>query len=216
MGEAGAALIVGTAIIEGTAKAPFEERWVCQLFCDAREQLEAARAEALGLPPPDTFESSSLDLDDQLLLAQQMFATLGDFIGPVLPESSLFPEPFGTMIELLLNPPRLPGDPCLAPAPLLRDILDIALGRIDSGLNGIFAKVGATVEGLMLPSFGGAEDLAKSVQAVLDDPITAALNMILGQRARIECEVGGSLSVGAGVIQTGIERIQKEIAELLA
>ncbi len=216
MGEAGAALIVGRAILEGTAKAPFEEQWVCKLFCGHREELEAAQAKVLGLPPPETFESATLGLDGQLLLAKQMFDTLGDFIGPVLPESPLFPEPFGTMIELLLNPPHLPGDPCLAPAPLLRDILDIALGRIDGGLNKIFGKVGATVEGLMLPSFGGAEDLAKSVQAVLDDPITAALNMILGQRARIDCEVGGSLSVGAGVIQTGIERIQKEIAELLA
>ena len=129
---------------------------------------------------------------------------------PALPE-----DLFEKLAELLINPTRIPGEPCLAPAPLLRDLLDLALGRAGGVLGDIFGSVGETVEDFLFPAFGTAEALAGSVQAVLDDPITAALNLILGQRGKIECETVGEVGVGVGVIERQIKRLEDALAGAL-
>jgi len=116
---------------------------------------------------------------------------------------------------LLIDPARAPGDPCLAPTPLLRDLLDLALGKVGSTVDGLFGTVKAKVEDFILPAFGNSRVLAESVQKVLEDPITAALNLILGQRGKIDCVTVGGVSVGVGVIERQIKRLEDALAEAL-
>lgn len=152
-------------------------------------------------------------IDAQLALeAKQEHDDLIAFLAPGSPQALSLEGLLGTLAQLLLQPTRVPGEPCLAPAPLLRDLLDLALGRLGGGLDAIFGKVGATVEDLLLPGFAAAEDLAHFVQAVLDDPITAALNLVLGQRNQIDCVVEGGLGVAESVFQTGVRHLEEKIA----
>jgi hypothetical protein len=140
---------------------------------------------------------------------------LAGAFGFIRPSGALPPDLFELLSDLLINPTRTPGEPCLAPAPLLRDLLDLALGRASGVLDEVFGGVRETVEDFLFPAFGTAEILADSVQAVLDDPITAALNMVLGQRAKIDCVTDGALGVGIDVIGASIRRLEKELAEVL-
>jgi len=121
-----------------------------------------------------------------------------------------------TFSNLLLSPTRVPGEPCLAPAPLLRDLLDLGLGKIGGLIGDTLTTVIGGVQDLLLPAFADAQSLTRFVQAVLDDPITAALNLVLGQRNQIECVVAGSLSAAEDVIVTGLGRIEDSIAGSIA
>ncbi len=141
---------------------------------------------------------------------------LGDALDFMLPQLGIPPDLFDLFADLLFDPPRVPGEPCRAAPPLLRDLLDMALGRGAAIIGQILGQVGSTVEDALLPAFGTAQDIADAVAAVLDDPITAAFNMILGQQAQIECETDASLGVGVGVIEEQIRRLEKELSEALA
>jgi hypothetical protein len=156
--------------------------------------------DALSVPPSEVIFDLQAGVQDAL-----------DF---VIPQLGLPPDLIEMFADLLFNPTYTPGDPCLAAPPLLRDLLDMALGRAEGIIGQIFGRVGATVENSILPAFGGAQDLAKSIQAVLDDPITAALNMILGQRAKIDCVTNGGVGVGIDVINASIRHLEKELAEV--
>lgn len=141
---------------------------------------------------------------------------LGGFLDPLLPHSFPLEGLLKKLTDLLLNPPRVPGEPCLAPTPLLRDLLDLALGRVTGAIGATLNKVKQTASDLLFPAFAKGEELARSVQAVLADPITAALNLVLGHRGQIDCEVEAGLGVGAGVIETQIRRLEGALAEALA
>ena len=141
---------------------------------------------------------------------------LDDVVEFLTPEVGVLPDLLKVLADLLLNPTLIPGDPCLASAPLLRDILDLALGQGKRVIEDLFGGVFDTVDDLLLPAFGSVEILTDSVQAILDDPITAALNMILGQRGKIDCEVGGGLGVGFGVIEAGAKILERHVAGLLS
>lgn len=141
---------------------------------------------------------------------------LGGFLEPILPHSLTLSGLLDKLAGLLLDPRRAPGEPCLAPAPLLRDLLDLALGKVSGATTATLNKVKQTASDLLFPAFAQGEALARSVQAVLADPITAALNMVLGQRSQIDCEVEAGLGVGADVIETQIRRLEGALAEALA
>ena len=157
---------------------------------------------------PVDFAVGPLDLDVE--------AAIQDALDFVIPQLGLPPDLVEMFADLLLNPTYVPGEPCKAAPPLLRDLLDMALGQGAGVVDWIVGKVGSTVENSILPSFSTAQVLADSIQAVLDDPITAAFNMILGQRGQIECPVEASLGVGVDIIETQIRRLEKELSEALA
>ena len=160
---------------------------------------------ALEAVTPDTLASE----------VSELRAELGEALDFILPQSVDLPGLLEIMADLLLKPPRLPGEPCLAPAPLLRDLLDIALGKLKGVLGETVTKATDFVRDLILPAFAEGEELARFIESVLDDPITAALNLILGQRAKIECVVEGGLGVGIEVINTAIERLIEELMGIL-
>ena len=138
-----------------------------------------------------------------------------EFLDFVEPQSLSLQDVILTLSGFLLEPTRLPGEACLAPAPLLRDLLDIGLGKLKTGLGATLSEVGGSVKDLLLPGFTALGDLGSFVQATLDDPITAALNLVLGQRDKIDCVVEGSLSVGADVIDSSTERLTDSLEVLL-
>lgn len=146
---------------------------------------------------------------------ESVLADLGGFLEPILPASLSLEGLLDKLAGLLLDPRRVPGEPCLAPAPLLRDLLDLALGKVSGVIGATLNKVKQTASDLLFPAFAQGEHLARSVQAVLADPITAALNMVLGQRSQIDCEVEAGLGVGSDVIETQIRRIEEALAEVL-
>ncbi len=145
----------------------------------------------------------------------ELSAELSEALDFILPQSVDLPGLLETMADLLLTPPRLPGEPCLAPAPLLRDLLDIALGKLKGVLGETVTKATDFVRDLILPAFAEGEELAGFIESVLDDPITAALNLILGQRAKIDCVVEGGLGVGIEVINTAIDRLVEKLMGIL-
>jgi len=164
---------------------------------DLLDQLEALQTEITVFTPELILQALTEALDFGVL------------------QSDALPGVFKKLAELLIDPTRTPGEPCLAPAPLLRDLLDLALGRAGGAFGEILSGVRETVEDFILPGFGGAQVLADSVQKVLEDPITAALNLILGQRGKIECETVGGVAVGVGVIERQIKRLEDALAEAL-
>lgn len=168
--------------------------------------------EFLGILPPRLFEGGPVLITDASDLHVE-FDSLADFLGPL---AFPLPELLQKLSQLLLHPSRMPGEPCLAPAPLLRDLLDLALGKLGGVIGETVAQVGSTLQELLIPAFIEGKDLSHFIQAILDDPITAALNLVLGQRAKIDCEVAGSLGVAESVIETGIKRLEKALAEALA
>ena len=183
--------------------------------CDAargfvdKSQSEGERAWA------QLFGTCIRDKDKLLIESQALSDELAQSLDFRPTQSVVDPALFEKLAELLIDPTRTPGEPCLAPAPLLRDLLDLALGRAGGELGGIFDRAHATVEDFLFPAFGTAEALADSVQKVLEDPITAALNLILGQRGKIECETVGGVAVGVGVIERQIKRLEDALAEAL-
>lgn len=143
-------------------------------------------------------------------------AELGGFLDFIHPQSFPLEGLLETLSQLLLNPSRVPGEPCLAPTPLLSDLLDLALGKLQGGIGAIFGKVGSTVLDLLLPAATTGDDLGRFVQAILDDPITAALNLVLGARNQTDCVVEAGLGVGASVIETQVMHLEARLLEVLA
>ena len=131
-------------------------------------------AEFLGVIPPIVEGGSTLlvtgpeDVHAELDFTDSFISTQGAF--PL-------PELLDTLAHLLLQPSRVPGEPCLAPAPLLKDLLDLALGRFGGVIGDILREVGGSVQDLLIPAFATGQGLNHSIQAILDDPITAALNL---------------------------------------
>ena len=155
-------------------------------------------------------------VDDLASEISALHEELSGFIEFITPASLDLEGLLEKLSQLLLFPQRMAGEPCLAPAPLLRDLLDLVLGKVFGGIGATVAKVVQKVEDFLFPAFAQGEDLARFIQAVLDDPITAALNLILGQRNKIDCVVEGGLGVGAQVIEFGIERIEDALEGILA
>ena len=125
---------------------------------------------------------------------------------------SLSPEGLlGVLAQQLLDPLYVPGQPCLAPAPLLRDLLDIALGEAGGLISTMTAKVETSILDWLIPGYITGVELDRSIQAILDDPITAALNLVLGQRNRIDCVVTGELGVGIDVLSAETQHIQDAV-----
>ncbi len=155
-----------------------------------------------------------VDLEPRLVMGgvEALAESLDEIMDLIASPSDLPLDLLEKLAERLLNPVFVPGEPCLAPAPLLRDLLDWALGGLQGGLGAIFGKVKQTAVDLLTPAFAVGEDLERFIQSILDDPITAALNLVLGHRAQIECPADASLAVGTGVIEAGIERIEEWIA----
>lgn len=131
-------------------------------------------------------------------------------------QSFPLPDLLGKLSEFLLNPTYVPGEPCLAPAPLLRDLLDMALGKVVGGIDALIGKVAQSAWDLLLPAGVEGDDLTRFVESILADPVTAALNFVLGKRSQIDCVVTGGLGVGQRVIETVIERLEGALTEALA
>ena len=155
-------------------------------------------------------------VDDLASEISALHEELSGFIDFITPASLSLEGLLEKLSQLLLFPQRAAGDPCLAPAPLLRDLLDLALGKAFGLLGSTAVNVAQGVEDFLFPAFAQVEDLERFIQAVLDDPITAALNLILGQRNKIDCVVEGGLGVGAQVIEFGIERIEDALGAILS
>lgn len=148
--------------------------------------------------------------------ARDLLQDLGDAVDFVLPHTLSVDGLLEKLSQLLLKPPRVLGEPCLAPTPLLRDLLDVALGKIRGGIGATVAKVGQTVLGLLTPAAATAADLAHFVQSILADPVTAALNLVLGMQNQIDCEVTARKDVGESVIEAGFKRLVGFIEKALA
>lgn len=154
------------------------------------------------VPPPlepgsPLLVQGSTDLAEALAVLRDFNSTQSFPIGDVL----------ATFSNLLLSPTRVPGEKCLAPAPLLRDLLDLSLGKIGGLIPDVLTSVIGGVQDLLIPAFTDAVSLTRFVQAVLDDPITAALNLVLGQRNQIECIVEGALGVADAVFDAETQRL---------
>lgn len=172
--------------------------------------IGAANA-ALGVDP-----RFAPGFDDVATDAPVLPEELEGFLDFIHPQSFPLEGLLEKLAELLLNPSRVPGEPCLAPTPLLRDLLDLALGKLQGVLGSTITKVGSTVLDLLLPAAATGDDIGRFVQAILDDPITAALNLVLGARNQTDCVVEAGLGVGAGVIETQIRRLEDALAGVLA
>lgn len=193
-----------------TAKGPFVG--LCQNLLIQAESVVAITKDLSGQRDARFGTAVGATAEDALALLRSFGGRAHSFVTELFPDPNLLDKLF----ELLVNPPRAPGEPCLAPAPLLRDLLDLALGKIGGGIEAIFGKVKGTVLDLLFPAAVEGHDLERFVQAVLDDPVTAALNLVLGQRNQIDCESTASLGVGTGVIETLLRRVTGAVAEALA
>ena len=174
---------------------------------EMNEYLSGTRAGVVERPPVS--ESDLARLASEL---QGVQAALGGALDFILPGSIDLPGWLEKLSGLLLKPSYVPGEPCLAPAPLLRDLLDIALGKITGGLDAVVTQVGQSVWDFLLPAGVEGEGLGHFVESILADPVTAALNWILGKQAQIECVVTGGLSVGEGVLETQVRRLEEAVA----
>lgn len=172
------------------------------------ERAVALAVERLGVVDPGAQRITS----DVLALREELAGAL-DF---ALPQSALPQELLERMAEALLHPTFVPGQACLPTAPLLRDLLDVALGQATGGLDAGVAKVKESVLDRLLPAFGDVEFIAHSVQSILADPVTAALNLVLSKRNQIDCPVDASLGVGIGVIEAQVRRLVGAVTEALA
>ena len=141
---------------------------------------------------------------------------LGEVLDFVASPSFALPELLEKLADLLLNPSYDPAKPCLAPAPLLRDLLDLALGKITGGIRAIVGEVAQTAWDFLLPAGIEGEDLTRFVESILADPVTAALNWILGKRGQIDCVVTGGLSVGESVLETQVRRLDEALTGVLS
>lgn len=169
------------------------------------EMRQLLAAEITRTAAPEPLPNAAVLLED-----------LGGALDFVLPHTLSIEGLLEKLSELLLKPPRVPGEPCLAPTPLLRDLLDVALGKIRGGIGATVAKVGKSVLDLLTPAAATGADLAHFVQSILADPVTAALNLVLGMQDQIDCEVEGELSVGESVLEAGLKRLVGVIGEALA
>lgn len=168
-------------------------------------QKEARFVETRTAQAKDTLTSSVQGLIDGLEGAL-------DFS---LPQSLDLPGLLEKLAGLLLKPTYVPGEPCLAAAPLLRDLLDVALGKITGGLDALVSKVGETVWDFLLPAGVEGEDLTRFVESILADPVTAVLNWILGKKAQIDCPVDASVGVGVGVLEDQVRRLEEALTEAI-
>lgn len=225
-GGTGATLVLGAILDIGAPGFLTPGGKVATFF----EDIVAREAALLGLespaigtatPPAEELvagapgrEGASVEILESA--ARDLLKDLGDAADFVLPHTLSVEGLLEKLSELLLKPPRIPGEPCLAPTPLLRDLLDVALGKIRGGIGATVAKVGQTVLGLLTPAAIEGDDLAHFVQAILDDPITAALNLILGMQNQIDCEVTARKDVGESVIEMGFKRLVGFIEKALA
>lgn len=172
------------------------------------ERAVALAVERLGQVDPEAQRITS-----DVLALREVLAGALDF---TLPQSNLPQEVLDRMAEELLHPTYDPDKACLPTTPLLQDLLDVALGQAAGGFGAAASKVKESVLDRLLPAFGNAEFLAHSVQKILADPVTAALNLVLSKRNQIDCPVEASLGLGIGVIETEIRRITGAVAEALA
>lgn len=172
------------------------------------ERAVALAVDKLGQVDPQAQRITS----DVLALREELAGAL-DF---VFPQAGLPQDSLERFYDQLLNPTFEPGVACLPTAPLLRDLLDVALGRAVGGLDKTAGKVKESVLDLLLPAFGDTEFIAHSVQQILDDPITAALNLVLSKREQIDCPVEASLGEGISVIETQVRRLMGAVTEALA
>lgn len=225
-GGTGATLVLGAILDAGAPGFLAPGRPVADFFIDIVTRTAALE----GVPVPTAGgaispaeelvagvpgrEGASVEILESA--ARDLLKDLGDAVDFVLPHTLSVEGLLEKLSELLLKPPRVPGEPCLAPTPLLRDLLDVALGKIRGGIGATVAKVGQTVLGLLTPAAIQADDLAHFVQAILDDPITAALNLVLGMQNQIDCEVTARKDVGESVIEAGFKRLVGFIEKALA
>ncbi len=183
---------------------------------------EAAEDRAGGDPPGTaalravTAEIAGVGITVTLPHVGELLDDLGGAVDFVLPHTLSVEGLLEKLSGLLLEPPRVPGEPCLAPTPLLRDLLDVALGRIRGGIGETIAKVGKSVLDLLTPAAATGADLAHFIQSILADPVTAALNLVLGMQGQIDCEVTARKDVGESVIEAGFKRLVGVIEEALA
>jgi hypothetical protein len=147
---------------------------------------------------------------------ESLYAELEGAIDFTTAQSFPMPGLLETLSDFLLNPSYDASKPCLAPAPLLSDLLDMALGKVVGVIDATVAKVGQSVWDWLLPAGIEGDSLTGFVESVLADPVTAALNFVLGQRDRIDCVVTGEVSVGENVLEMLLRRLQGVLAEALA
>lgn len=178
---------------------------------------DAARQEPPGSAAGRTLEAEAAGVSVAVTLPHvgDLLEALGGAVDFVLPHTLSVEGLLEKLSALLLQPPRGPGEPCRAPTPLLRDLLDVALGRIAGGIGATVAKVGKSVLDLLTPAAAEAADLAHFVQSILADPVTAALNLVLGMQGQIDCEVTARKDVGESVIEVGFKRLVGFIEEAL-
>lgn len=186
----------------------------------ARRQMLIEQAMAEGLTPSEAIAQEkeirlSGEVDDLVPDVEQLYGELEGAVASLLP--SWFPEMewLEGLFGQLLRPTYDPDKACLAPAPLMRDLLDLALGKFSGLIDATLGQVGQTVQDLLLPAATTENALEGFVRSVLDDPITAALNLVLGQRDRIDCVATGKLAVGSDTIEAQIQRVLKTVTEAL-
>jgi hypothetical protein len=174
------------------------------------ESLTEAEQAALFVETRPAVAKDSLIAD-----VEGLYEDLEGALEFILPQSLGLPELLEKLAGLLINPTYDPAKACLAPAPLLRDLLDLALGKITGGIDAIVGKVAQTAWDFLLPAGIEGDDLGRFVESVLADPVTAALNWILGKKAQIDCVVTGGLAVGEGVLETQVRRLEEALAEAI-
>ena len=177
---------------------------------DLRENLAEAKKQRRQVETREAVSVESITGE-----VHALHEALGESLDFIIPESVSLPGLFEKLSGLILNPTYVPGVPCLAAAPLLGDLLDVVLGKIAGGIDAAIAKVGETVWDFLLPAFGTVEGLTRDVESILADPITAALNWILGKQGQIDCPVDASLGAGIGVLETVMDRLTEALVEAL-
>lgn len=196
----------------GTSRTPGE----CKSVFDA---IEFAREERLRLE--ELFaETGDLHILDQIQAlargVRDLLGTISAGCGSVSASSLPSTESIKAMSEVVLAPPRGPDEPCFAPASLLSDLLDLGLTKAAALLDQVTGGISARFINALTPAFATGESLTRAIQGILADPVTAALNLVLGLEDQIDCQVVAHKDVGEGVIEMAFKRLVGFVDKVLA
>lgn len=196
----------------GTSNTPGE-------FQHVFDAIEFAREERLRLE--ELFaETGDPHIQEQInALAHgigDLLGTLPGAIKSVSAPSTLSAESIKAMGEAVLAPPPRPEEACLAPAPLLRDLLDLGLTKAAALLDQVTGGISARFINALTPAFATGESLTRAIQSILADPVTAALNLVLAKGRQVDCQVTAHKDVGESAIEMAFKRLVGFVDKVLA
>ena len=181
--------------------------------------IEHATQERLRLEAEFAITGDPRIQEQILALARGVRDLLGSISGVVEAKTvSALPDATSikAMSEQAITPSRPLTEPCLAPAPTLRDLLDLGLARIEGVLGLNFREIANSVLSLLTPAAATGDSLTRSIQSILADPVTALLNLIRGQESQVECLIKAHIGIGEGEIEGVIHELEAVLAETLA